>query len=67
MFCRGVILVGQDGDEDISLHPMALFVIPGVKTSPGIGGNTRVENEGEGVKGGKRGGAKMAKNGKFSE
>ena len=32
-----------------------------VKTSPGIGGNARVENEGQGVKGGKGGGQKWRK------
>ena len=49
------IVLGRDGETE-----------SGVKTSPGIGGNTRVENEG-GVKGERGGGSKMAKNGKFSE
>ena len=34
----------------------------GVKTSPGIGGNARMENEWEGVTGGKRGGGSKMTN-----
>ena len=61
------------GGASIFLGQAMLFITAyltaksGLKTSPGIGGNTRVESGGEGQRGREGGGSKMTKNEKFSE